>query len=95
MDCVFNLKPEERHCEYCSAYCKNNVAHLATSDNTVFSITRKECEQLEKEYRINDIIFAIGEALVLVGDVKLSEAREKLKKMTRFGDQLGRYTRKF
>lgn len=27
MDCIYNRKPEDRHCDYCSALCKNNPAY--------------------------------------------------------------------
>lgn len=53
-----------------------------------FSITREECEQVEKEYEINDIIVNLNKALSKVGNVTILEALEQLKKQTRFADEL-------
>ena len=27
MDCIYNRKPEEQHCDFCPALCKNNPAY--------------------------------------------------------------------
>lgn len=27
MDCIYNRKPEDRYCDYCSVLCKNNPAY--------------------------------------------------------------------
>ena len=58
------------------------------TENISLSITTKECEQLEKEYEINDIIVNLNKALSKVGNVTILEALEQLKKQTRFADEL-------
>ena len=31
MSCVFDIKPEDRHCEYCSAWCDEKPKEESTS----------------------------------------------------------------
>ena len=57
-------------------------------EDASFSITTKECEQLEKEYEINDIIVNLNKALSKVGNITILEAINLLEKQTRFADEL-------
>lgn len=59
--------------------------------NEIFSITAEDCKQIEKEYEIVDILIALHKAKWEVGDMKISEAIEKLSKKTRFPVQLKPY----
>ncbi len=59
--------------------------------NKNYSITAEECKQIEKEYEITDILIALHKAQWDVGDVKISEAIEKLSEKTRFPVQLKTY----
>lgn len=54
-----------------------------------YTITREQCEQLEKEYLINDCIYYLMKARGLVGGNKtIDEAIEELKTQTRFADEV-------
>ncbi len=56
-----------------------------------FSITANEAAKLEHEYEINDMIVYIRKAIIEVGDIKMSEAIDKLLAKTRFSDELKHY----
>ena len=57
--------------------------------NGAYTITREECEQLEKEYLINDCIYYLMKSRGLVGGNKtIDEAIEELKLQTRFADEV-------
>jgi len=54
-----------------------------------YTITREDCEQLEKEYLINDCIYYLMKSRGLVGGNKtIDEAIEELKAKTRFADEV-------
>ena len=54
-----------------------------------YTITREQCEQLEKEYLINDCIYYLMKARGFVGGNKtIDEAIEELKTKTRFADEV-------
>ena len=54
-----------------------------------YTITREQCEQLEKEYLINDCIYYLMKSRGLVGGNKtIDEAIEELKSQTRFADEV-------
>jgi hypothetical protein len=54
-----------------------------------YTITRKQCEQLEKEYLINDCIYYLMKSRGFVGGNKtIDEAIEELKAKTRFADEV-------
>lgn len=54
-----------------------------------YTITREQCEQLEKEYLINDCIYYLMKSRSLVGGNKtIDEAIEELKTQTRFADEV-------
>ena len=54
-----------------------------------YTITREDCEQLEKEYLINDCIYYLMKSRGLVGGNKtIDEAIEELKTQTRFADEV-------
>lgn len=57
--------------------------------NGAYTITREECEQLEKEYLINDCIYYLMKSRGFVGGNKtIDEAIEELKSHTRFADEV-------
>ena len=57
--------------------------------NGMYTITQEECEQLEKEYLINDCIYYLMKSRSLVGGNKtIDEAIEELKTQTRFADEV-------
>ena len=57
--------------------------------NGMYTITQEECEQLEKEYLINDCIYYLMKSRGLVGGNKtIDEAIEELKSQTRFADEV-------
>lgn len=54
-----------------------------------YTITREQCEQLEKEYLINDCIYYLMKSRGFVGGNKtIDEAIEELKLQTRFADEV-------
>jgi hypothetical protein len=54
-----------------------------------YTITREQCEQLNKEYLINDCIYYLMKSRSLVGGNKtIDEAIEELKAQTRFADEV-------
>lgn len=54
-----------------------------------YTITREQCEQLEKEYLINDCIYYLMKSRGFVGGNKtINEAIEELKSQTRFADEV-------
>lgn len=54
-----------------------------------YTITREQCEKLEKEYLINDCIYYLMKSRSLVGGNKtIDEAIEELKTQTRFADEV-------
>ena len=54
-----------------------------------YTITREQCEQLNKEYLINDCIYYLMKSRSLVGGNKtIDEAIEELKTQTRFADEV-------
>lgn len=54
-----------------------------------YTITREQCEQLEKEYLINDCIYYLMKSRGFVGGNKtIDEAIEELKSQTRFADEV-------
>ena len=58
-------------------------------NNGAYTITKEECEQLEKEYLINDCIYYLMKSRGLVGGNKtIDEAIEELKTQTRFADEV-------
>lgn len=60
-----------------------------------YTITQEECEQLEKEYLINDCIYYLMKARSLVGGNKtIDEAIEELKTQTRFADEVQEFYKK-
>jgi len=59
-----------------------------TPKDTGISITKDECEQLEKEYEINEIIVNLNKALSKFGNITILEAINLLEKQTRFADEL-------
>ena len=61
--------------------------------NESYSITAEECKQIEKEYEIADILIALHKAKWEVGDIKISEAIEKLSEKTRFPANLKPYSK--
>ena len=57
--------------------------------NEAYTITREQCEQLEKEYLINDCIYYLMKSRDFVGGNKtIDEAIEELKSQTRFADEV-------
>lgn len=62
-----------------------------------YTITREQCEQLDKEYDINNCLYYIMKARQYVnGDPTLSEAIDQLKKQTRFAEEVqSNYAKKF
>lgn len=57
--------------------------------NTSFSITAEECERLEEEYTINDIIVFLHKAGTRVGyDKTIHAAIDELMNKTRFKNEL-------
>jgi len=57
--------------------------------NEAYTITREQCEQLEKEYLINDCIYYLMKSRGFVGGNKtIDEAIEELKSQTRFADEV-------
>ena len=57
--------------------------------NGAYTITREQCEQLEKEYLINDCLYYLMKTRGLVGGNKtIDEAIEELKSQTRFADEV-------
>jgi hypothetical protein len=57
--------------------------------NGMFTITQEECDQLDKEYLINDCIYYLMKSRSLVGGNKtIDEAIEELKTQTRFADEV-------
>ena len=57
--------------------------------NYNFSITKEECDQLEKEYEINDIILNLYKAINYVGgNTTITDAITKLRKETRFNYEI-------
>lgn len=54
-----------------------------------YTISREQCEQLEKEYLINDCIYYLMKSRGFVGGSKtIDEAIEELKTQTRFADEV-------
>ena len=54
-----------------------------------YTITREQCEQLEKEYLINDCIYYLMKSRSLVGGNKtIDEVIDELKTQTRFADEV-------
>jgi hypothetical protein len=54
-----------------------------------YTITREQCEQLDREYLINDCIYYLMKSRSLVGGNKtIDEAIEELKTQTRFSDEV-------
>ena len=54
-----------------------------------YTITREQCEQLNKEYLINDCIYYLMKSRGFVGGNKtIDEAIEELKSQTRFADEV-------
>lgn len=57
--------------------------------NGGFSITREQCEQLQKEYVINNCLYYLMKSKDFVsGKITIDEAIEALKKQTRFADEV-------
>lgn len=54
-----------------------------------FTITQEECEQLDKEYLINDCLYYLMKSREFVGGNKtINEAIEELETKTRFADEV-------
>lgn len=54
-----------------------------------FTITREQCEQLQKEYVINDCLYYLMKSKDFVsGKITIDEAIDELKKQTRFADEV-------
>ncbi len=63
--------------------------------STAFTITSEQCEQLDKEYLINDCLYYLMKSRDFVsGKVTIDEAIEALKSQTRFADEVVREYKK-
>lgn len=57
--------------------------------NTAFTITSEQCEQINKEYVINDCLYYLMKSRELVGsEMTIDQAIEELKHRTRFADEV-------
>lgn len=57
--------------------------------NTAFTITSEQCEQIHKEYEINDCLYYLMKSKELVGsEMTIDQAIEELKHRTRFADEV-------
>ena len=51
MPCVFDIKPEDRHCEYCSAWCDERPKEETSSTtNQAEQIRPMDIKEIVKQY---------------------------------------------
>jgi hypothetical protein len=51
MPCIFDIKPEDRHCEYCSAWCDERPKEETSSTtNQVEQMRPMDIKEIVKQY---------------------------------------------